>query len=313
MSLEQLMTGFPPPEDGQVTLGNWPMAPFNRWAFQHVRELVPSTDIPNASGTIWTLPSTAADFSQFSFKYEAEQFDFDTFLGATDTDGIVVLHRGAAIVETYAHGMTPRTPHILMSVSKSLLGIVAGILSEKGILDLDQPVTTLIPEVANTAYARATIRNLLDMRVGIHFDENYLATSGLIIEYRKSHNWHPLEPGDVPTDLRSFYKRLKKHDGSHGDRFHYVSPNTDLMGWITERAAGVRYADLLSELLWQPMGAAHSAYITVDRLGAPRCANAALTEIDASLPALFRRQRRQRARRMAPGATPLPRQDRLRR
>src|SRR5262249_46443481 len=42
--------------------------------------------------------------------------------------------------------------------------------------------------------------------------------------------------------------------------------------WVIERAAGRRYADLLSALLWQPMGAGHSAYITVDRLGAPGCA-----------------------------------------
>ena len=44
------------------------------------------------------------------------------------------------------------------------------------------------------------------------------------------------------------------------------------MGWVIERATGVRYADLVSELLWRPMGAERSAYITLDRLGAPRCA-----------------------------------------
>jgi CubicO group peptidase (beta-lactamase class C family) len=60
--------------------------------------------------------------------------------------------------------------------------------------------------------------------------------------------------------------------GAHGGPFSYVSPNTDLLGWVIERATGRRYADLMSELVWQPMGAARSAYITVDRLGAPRCA-----------------------------------------
>ena len=58
----------------------------------------------------------------------------------------------------------------------------------------------------------------------------------------------------------------------HGRDFDYISPNTDLLGWVIERAAGRRYADLMSELIWKPMGAACSAYITVDRLGAPRCA-----------------------------------------
>ena len=267
-----LMTGFPPPPASQVTLANWRTAPFNRWAFQHVREIVPSADIPHAPERIWALPSAPAELSAFSFEHDGARLDFDGFLAATDTDGIVILHRGVVFAEHYAHGMVRQTPHILMSVSKSLLGIVAGILVGKGILDPDEPVTRIIPEIANTAYAGATVGNLLDMRVGIHFDEDYLATSGPIVNYRKASNWNPVDPGDAPSDLRSFFARLTRTDGPHEGRFHYVSPNTDLMGWVIERVAGMRYADLFSALLWQPMGAEHSAYITVDRLGAPRCA-----------------------------------------
>lgn len=267
-----LMTGFPPPREGQVTLANWRTPPFNRWAFQHVREIVPSADIPHAPERLWVLPSAPADLSTFSFEHDGARLDFDGFIAATDTDGIVVLHRGVVVAERYAHDMTRQTPHILMSVSKSLLGIVAGILAGKGLLDPDEPVTRLIPEITNTAYAGATLCNLLDMRAGIHFDEDYLATSGPIVEYRKASNWNALDPGDAPSDLRSFFAQLTRADGPHEGRFHYVSPNTDLMGWAIERAAGQRYADLLSALLWQPMGAEHGAYITVDRLGAPRCA-----------------------------------------
>ena len=110
------------------------------------------------------------------------------------------------------------------------------------------------------------------MRTGLVFDENYLATEGPIIEYRKSTNWNPLAPGETPSDLRSFYRNLVEADRPHGGRFHYISVNTDLLGWVVERASGKRFADLMSELIWQPMGAAENAYITVDRLGAPRCA-----------------------------------------
>jgi hypothetical protein len=110
------------------------------------------------------------------------------------------------------------------------------------------------------------------MRAGIAFDEDYLATSGPIVEYRKSTGWNPLQPGDAPSDLRSFYATLKGTDGPNGGPFRYISPNTDLLGWIIERATRRRYADLMSELIWKPLGAARSAYITVDRFGAPRCA-----------------------------------------
>lgn len=272
MSATPVMTGFPPAPEEQVSLANWRVAPFHRWAFQHVREIVPSADIANAPESVWSLTAASADFKTFSFEHDGRRFGFEAFLKASDTDGIVVLHRGAVVAESYAHDMTRHTPHILMSVSKSLLGIIAGILAEKGVLGLDEPVTRLVPEVSGTAYAGATVRNLLDMRAGIDFDENYLAASGLIIDYRKAQNWNPLDLGEKPTDLRSFYQRFQQGDGPHGGRFHYVSPNTDLMGWVIERAAGKRYADLVSELLWQPMGAARSAYITVDRFGAPRCA-----------------------------------------
>ncbi len=266
----RLMHGFPPFPDGQVTLANWRTAPFNRWAFHHVREILPSADIPNDPAAALTVSSAAVDMSGLSLGREGPSFQM--FLDETQTDALVIVHRGRVVFERYAEGVTADSPHILMSVSKSLLGLLAGILAARGALDPGRPVTDIVPEVLGTAYEGATIRHLLDMRAGIDFDEDYLATSGAIIAYRKAAGWNPREPGDPISDLRSFYGQLTASTGPHGGALHYVSPNTDLLGWVIERAAGARYADLMSELLWKPMGAARSAYITVDRLGAPRCA-----------------------------------------
>jgi CubicO group peptidase (beta-lactamase class C family) len=271
--MSRLMQDFPPTPDRQVTLANWRTSPFNRWAFHHVREIVPSADIP-------CDPTRAAEFPSNPVNLSALRIDTNRgaplslteFLAETGTDGLVIVERGRIAFESYANGMTAESPHILMSVSKSLLGLLAGVVAARGELDLEQPVTTYIPEVAGTAYRGATIRQLLDMRAGIAFDEDYLATSGAIVAYRKATNWNPLEPGDRPSDLRSFYHQLGDSAGPDGGPFNYVSPNTDLLGWAIERATGRRYADLLSELIWRPMGAWRSAYITVDRLGAPRCA-----------------------------------------
>jgi CubicO group peptidase (beta-lactamase class C family) len=124
--------------------------------------------------------------------------------------------------------------------------------------------------MAGTAYEGATIRHLLDMRVGVEFEEDYLATKGAMIAYHKATGWQPLEPGDALSDLRSFLQTLTISTGPHGGPVHYVSPNTDLLGWANARATGQRYAGLLSELIWKPLGAERSAYIAVDRLGAPR-------------------------------------------
>jgi CubicO group peptidase (beta-lactamase class C family) len=241
-----------------------------------VREIVPSADIPNDPESVAALPTASRDLDQLAVEGAGS---LTGFLAATDTDGIVILHDGRIVFESYANGMDAFTPHILMSVSKSLLGLVAGILTEDGSLDPNAFVADYVPEIADTAYRGASVRHLLDMRAGVDFDENYLATSGAIIAYRKAQNWNPVDPGERPSDLRSFYASMTASDGPHNGRFHYVSPNTDLLGWVIERASGQRYADLMSDRLWRPMGAERSAYITVDRLGAPRCAGGVCTTV----------------------------------
>jgi CubicO group peptidase (beta-lactamase class C family) len=268
----RLMEGFPPTPESQVTLANWRQSPFNHWAFQHVREIIPTADISHDPTSVRELRSAPQDLDMLPVAMAGKSVPFRQFLEDTSTDGIVILHKGHIVFERYGNGMGARSPHILMSVSKSMLGLVAGVLAGEGVLDVDRAVTHYVPEVAPTAYAGATVRHLLDMRTGLVFDENYLATDGPIIEYRKSTSWNPLEPGETPSDLRGFYRHLTEADRPHGGRFHYISVNTDLLGWVVERAAGRRFADLMSTLVWQPTGAAESAYVTVDRLGAPRCA-----------------------------------------
>ncbi len=272
-----LMSGFPSAEADRVSLENWRTAPYSKWAFQHVREIVPSADIPNAPSDVWKLVSEPKDFSSFRFEHSGKQYSIDKFLDETDTDSLVILHRGKVILEHYDNGMTSNTPHILMSVSKSLTAVVAGILIAQGKLDPGQAVVSIIPELEESVYSDATVRHVLDMRVGLEFDEDYLAAFGPIVKYRKSANWNPLDPGERPSDLRTYLATLKKRSGPDGGPLHYVSTNTDLLGWLLERASGIRFADLLSTLLWKPMGAQCSAYITVDRLGAPRCAGGICT------------------------------------
>ena len=246
----------------QVTLATWRTAPFNRWAFHHVRELIPSADIAHDPESVRVLPARPQDLG------------LEAFLRETDTDGIAVVHRGRLVFEHYANGMTPETPHILMSVSKSMLGLL---IHEIG-LEPARRVADILPELKDGAYRDATLEHLLDMRAGIVWDENYLASSGPIVEYRKSTGWNPLLPGEAPSDLKSFLSGLREA-GTPGGNMHYTSPNSDLLGWVVERASGRRYAELVSERIWKPAGAERSAYITVDRLGAPRCAGGICTTL----------------------------------
>lgn len=254
---ESLMVGAPPRPEDQVTLANWRQAPYSRWAFQHVRELIPTAAVACDGASVWRLEEDLQDLSAIAVPGDGGgELNLAEMLAATQSDGFLVLHRGRIVFEDYRRGMTQGSHHILFSVTKSVTAVLAGILAGDGRFDPEAPVA---------AYGDATVRHLLDMTTGIAFVEDYLATKGPIVKYRKATGWNPPDAGAAPGDLRSFLTSLCERVRPHGEAFHYLSPNSDLLGWVLERAGGRRFAALLSEALWRPLGAAAEASITVDR------------------------------------------------
>ena len=270
--MPDLMTSFAAAKDGQVTLDNWRTPPYNRWAFQHVRELIPSANIWRGPGPVWQFDRHPTDLMSVLFTdHTGAVTDVARFLAANQTDGFLVMHHGRIVTERYFNGFKEHRPHILMSVSKSLTATLASIFIGRGVLDPSQTVTDLMPEVKGSAFEDCTLQHILDMTVGVDFMENYLDDTGMFAQYREVSGWKPPSPENADGDLRSWLPTLQKK-GEHGTAFHYVSPCTDLLGWILERAGGRAFYALFSDIIWQPMGAEFDAYITVDRLGAQRTA-----------------------------------------
>src|SRR2546423_4765136 len=135
-----------------VTLANWRSAPFNHWASHHVRELMPTADIANEPLRVRSIKPAPRRLELRVEPDTGEPLSFERFLAETDSDGIVILQRGRLIAEYYDNGMTPHTPHILMSVSKSMMGLLFGQLG----IDAERQVADVVPEVAGTAYQGAT-------------------------------------------------------------------------------------------------------------------------------------------------------------
>jgi CubicO group peptidase (beta-lactamase class C family) len=187
-------------------------------------------------------------------------------LAETYTDGFLVLHRGKIVTEQYFNGMAPDTPHLLMSVSKSVVSSVAGILAGRGQLDVSAQVEKVVPELAGTSFEGATVQHLLDMRAGTHFDESYDDPESDVRTYERVYLWRPDGVEARPADALAYYATLF-NDGEHGGPFRYRSILTDVLGWVVEKAGGGRLHELIAELLWQPMGAEFDAEITVDAHG----------------------------------------------
>lgn len=255
-----------------IDLGNWREPPFNRTSFTRVRELIPTASIPAGPGPVQPLPRAFTDLARLNFRSPAGgETTLAAFLDATLTDAFMVLQRGTVIYEWYRNAETALQPHIVFSVSKSMTAALCGILEAEGQLDAEAPVIRYVPELENSAYADAKLRHVLDMTVSLQFNEAYLNPDETFLRYREASGWNKRRPGAELT-LHTFLPSLRKSEHPHGERFHYRSPNSDLLGWIIERASGRRFHELFTERIWQSMAAQSDAYITLDPAGAPRTA-----------------------------------------
>jgi CubicO group peptidase (beta-lactamase class C family) len=265
----RLMSGAPPfgPRTA-VTLANWQEPPFNRWAFQHVRELIPTARIPRGDTPVWLLPADEKDITGIRFRCEDRDLSIADMLAETWTDGFLVLHRGRIVAEQYFNGLRPDTPHLLMSVSKSVVSTMAGVLAGRRVLDATDLVTDVVPELHGTSFEGATVQHLLDMRAGTRFDENYDDPQADVRSYERVYLWRPDTGQPRPADALSCFATLG-NDGPHGGPFRYRSILTDVLAWVIERAAGTRLHELIATELWQPMGAEFDAEITLDAHGNP--------------------------------------------
>ena len=262
------MRGSPPPPDKQVTLDNWQGPPWNRWSFQHLDEVIPSARIRRGDGPVVELPGDPQPIAQVSFETSSgERTTVGAFLTRTYADGFLVLQGGRVVSEQYFNGMTPATAHLLQSVSKSLTGALAGVLAGRGLLAPQRLAEEYVPELKDTSFAGATVRQVLDMSTGTKFSEEYDDPESDVRRYESAAGWRPPSAGD-DLDLFRYMLTLGNHR-AHGGVFEYRSILTDLLGWIIERAGEARFADLMSELVWSRLGAEHDARITVDRHGNP--------------------------------------------
>jgi CubicO group peptidase (beta-lactamase class C family) len=240
----------------EVTLANWQEPRHMPWSYRHMRELVPTARIGRSES-----PSRLARSSSPASELAAARL-----LSDDTTDGVIVMHQGEVLLEEYRRGMQPDDVHLLQSVSKSITGVLTGVLVDRGRLSPDDLVTAHVPELSQTSFAGATVRHLLDMRAGTRFDETYANPASDLRASEAQFGW---APGPRPAANAIAYLAALENHRRHGDRFEYRSILTDVLGLVLERAAGAPFAETLSRALWAPLGAETDAHVTVDADGFP--------------------------------------------
>ncbi|WP_457110328.1 serine hydrolase domain-containing protein [Marmoricola sp. URHA0025 HA25] len=179
-------------------------------------------------------------------------------LAESHTDAFVVVHGGDVVAEWYAEPEVETTPQALMSITKSLIGCLSGILVNQELLDREDPVSRYLPEVMG-GYSRATVQDLLDMRTGgdyaeVHDDPD--SELGLIVRALL-----PTVP--APPTLHGLVLNTPRVAASRGS-FSYRSLDTEVLGWVLERIAGRAMPQLLEDELLGLLGLETLGSMAVD-------------------------------------------------
>lgn len=270
-----LMAGFPPPPDKQVDRSNALMSPpYNRWSYLHMRTVFPSAPVagsPDVEPLKFEIDSGMDELTVP--RADGSLAGFPDFLRETYTDSLLVLTAEKLVYEHYANDMHGAQPHQMMSVTKSFAGLFALMAAADGHLDEDAPVVTVVPELASApaidgAFASATIGQVLDMTNSMDFNEDYADPESGIARYVQALGWMDSPPGVAVANLYGFLCALPKDPAhEHGEVFHYQTPKTDVVNWITNRATGTSFQDQMSQVLWSKLGTEGETYVLLDRCG----------------------------------------------
>ncbi|HPX38621.1 MAG TPA: serine hydrolase [Mycobacterium sp.] len=266
-----LMQGFPPPPDKRVDRSNALMTPpFNRWSYLHMREIYPSAPVRNAEVPRALYVELTPGVDELTvLRPDGSSATFAEFLRETYTDAFLVLTPELLVYEHYDNGMHADHPHQMMSCTKSFAGLFALMAQADGLLAEDGLATDVVPELAAASgFAGATIGQVLDMTNSMDFNEDYADPTSSIWRYAEALGWTDAPAGSGADSLYDFLVSLPKDPAySHGEIFHYQTPKTDVVNWITNRATGKSFQDNMSEVLWSKLGTEAETYVLLDRYG----------------------------------------------
>ena len=269
------MQGFPPPPDKLITQpdSNYFSFPKLRWTVCHLREFLPTAQVSRGIGAPvplqYDLDETAIDALTFKPIDSKEEMTWKASLSANYTDGMLILHKGKIVYERYFGCLDETGKHGAMSMTKSLTGLLAEMLVAEGDLDDTALVSSIIPELGDSAFGNATVRQVMDMTTGLAYSEDYSDPNADIWQYSAAASPLP-KPSDYDGPDGYFeYLQTVRPEGAHGDAFHYKTINTDALGWIVSRVSGKKVTELLSERIWSRMGAEQDGYMTIDGKGTP--------------------------------------------
>jgi CubicO group peptidase (beta-lactamase class C family) len=213
------------------------------------------------SGPVWDLPHSdhALDFS---YPWNGATLPADDFLERTYTNALLVMKDGRIVSEIYRNHTDANSRFIAWSMTKSLTSVLVGCALADGSIDsLDTPISDYLPELRGGGYEGVTIRQVMQMRSGVDYEERYdfgnpgrAASNHIAALVRNTARF---------VDVARTLPRIHPP----GEHFQYKTIDTAVLGWLVERATGGSVAAYTESCVWEPLGAEADGFYIMD--GAP--------------------------------------------
>jgi CubicO group peptidase (beta-lactamase class C family) len=153
------------------------------------------------------------------------------------------------------------------SMTKSYYGTLAAMLVTEGALDEQQLISHYLPELRNSGFGDATVRQVLDMTTALQYSEDYTNPKAEVFAFALAGEIFPRPHGyNGPDGFYAYLPTIQKQ-GEHGAQFTYKSVNTEVLGWLIARVTGRNPVQVLQERIWGRLGAEEDAYMLVDSHG----------------------------------------------
>jgi CubicO group peptidase (beta-lactamase class C family) len=180
--------------------------------------------------------------------------NFEKYLADNQSVAFLIIHNDTLQYEKYFENYNASSIVTSFSMAKSVTSILIGCaLQDSLIHSVQEPITNYIPELKNKkGFDKITIEHLLKMTSGIHFNESYWNPFGEAAKFYY---------GD---DIKNYIANLRIEYPA-GEKFDYISGNTQLLGLILERSLKTKTVTAyLQEKIWTPLGMEYDASWSMD-------------------------------------------------
>ena len=169
-----------------------------------------------------------------------------------ETVAFLVIKNDSIIKEDYFLGYDENSMTNSFSMSKSIISLLFLKSIEEGTIpSLNSKLTDYFPAFNESNGNNVTLSDLSTMSSGLVWEENYKDLMGITAQAYVTKDLNKLMMGS-------------KFSGISGDKFKYLSGNTQLLAMAIEKANNSTIQELTYRWLWNPMGAKNDAIWMID-------------------------------------------------